>query len=501
MATFPVSVFQSSPTSGSTPAPSPTPVPTLTFAPVPDTIVCTPARIAWSFIGSLQNLTIAASNYNPADPSSLPADADITFADVVDDIDPNSLSYLWDPVDVVPGQYILAATALASNGLGSFGIVASTSAPFQVVFGNNTSCLVGVPAPSSSADGSSTPTSSSASADQTLVPVGAASKSTSSIVGPVVGGIIGGVALVILVVTAWLFYLRRKSPRRGASSNPFTGGKSGRWNGLSSRDSGINHILPTNTADAKPRDSGHVAPESAAGIMSAHNSTFGHSLEATSPLGSEEDDLSTLAEEKSIKHSTLDHIDTIPALTYNASRRTSVASRSPPPRARSTNENRPMALDTLEQPSRSRYSANRQSLDGRVLSSTGEFASAASPTSPTFYPSPSELLPMGRSTSTGQGRRAARKPVPNYTSGGGDSSTADSFDHGMYSAASSDGNNSNTASSVNISPPSAQRSREELPVPGLDFPVPALALHHKSSFGDGRPMHYLIPDMPAPQRE
>ena len=32
---------------------------------------------------------------------------------------------------------------------------------------------------------------------------------------------------------------------------------------------------------------------------------------------------------------------------------------------------------------------------------------------------------------------------------------------------------------------------------GLDVP----SLNHKSSFGDGRPVHYLIPDMPPPQKD
>ncbi|KAI0075962.1 hypothetical protein K474DRAFT_1675969 [Panus rudis PR-1116 ss-1] len=177
-------------------------------------------------------------------------------------------------------------------------------------------------------------------------------------------------------------------------------------------------------------------------------------------------------------------------------------------------------------PRSAQHHHQRQSLDGRVLSASFSDAYTSQPTSP-LSPT-NEFIPMQRSASGNEGksggtvghsRRAARKPVPTYddtstspspTSNAGvarqDSATAPSAassraptSTGFYSASAAAKNSSGSVGNV---AGGAQISREDLEEialthPGLNLPN----LNHKSSFGSGKPLHYLIPDMPPPARD
>ena len=397
--------------------------------------------------------------------------------------------------------------------------------------------------------------------------------------GAIAGGVVGGIVLVIAII-GFLFFVRLTSKRRNLRANGVgTGGNSGtgrgvlgKWNGLSSRDSNIGGAtLPTVVGDVKKRK--HETVESMGAV------TVGSTVDARSPIGSDED-LSTLAEEKSGR----EYIETVPPLAYRRSSNPSspnsmhnpqnpfstpypVYPPSSPTSAssrKSTSQNRALALAKLDS-----YSSHgierqtsvsgttsttsnfnrRQSLDGRVLSTTGMADPFATPIG-------AELIPMNRSSSSntsggnsGQ-RRAARKPVPTYDTIADDgqgspaspssplsssyvptaisrevsltgsvasrrterqesttSSPATPYPSSVPYATPYMKTHHESGSSSALGVPSSLRqgslggavSREDLLAAGLTAGLPDL--NHKSSFGDGRMVHYLIPDMPPPPKE
>ncbi|CAL1708607.1 unnamed protein product [Somion occarium] len=470
---------------------------------------CSSAVIGWDTTGGLHNLSLIVTNHLVNLPTTLAVDRRQTSSDYVPIYltlgtfaDPGILSsYTWSPVNVPAGQYVVRAIA-------SELLVPARSSEFTVSNGTDLSCL-GVSPPSSSPV--TTPISSAPA--ETFVPVGATSSSASShVAGAIAGGVIGGVVLVAALIGLCLFLRSsRRFKRAGGGSSSSRGGL-GKWNGLSSRDSNLGSTLPTTTGDLKTHRK-HETVESVGGfsVGSRHG-----------PIGSEED-LTTLAEEKSIasKGRSVEYIETVSPLDV---RRFSTSSVPPSPltstpsnrsRAKSTSQNRAMALAKLDssgmerQASVSSNYARRPSLDGHVLSITGEVP-VSSPTSPS-----AETIPMNRSFS-GNTRRATRKPVPTYDSfevdtpispASGTISREDSMtSHGIVSRQDSvasshvpygDSRAMASGSSPALGLRSGAVSREDLVAAGLGLPN----LNHKSSFGSGQPLHYLIPDMPPPARD
>ncbi|KAF8906773.1 hypothetical protein CPB84DRAFT_1744904 [Gymnopilus junonius] len=146
---------------------------------------------------------------------------------VVLNVDPFLDAYTWPVVDVPQGWYQVNATTAVQS---------YTSAPrlFFVHTGSDTSCLAAVTGsptpnptttPASTSSASTTPTSS-----PVLLPVGGASKVNS---GAIAGATVGGVFLLAAILATW-FCLQRKGKKSGALSS-----RSRKWNGLSSVDSRV----------------------------------------------------------------------------------------------------------------------------------------------------------------------------------------------------------------------------------------------------------------------
>ena len=102
------------------------------------------------------------------------------------------------------------------------------------------------------------------------------------------------------------------------------------------------------------------------------------------------------------------------------------------------------------------------------------------------------MIPINRSASGG--RKANRKPVPSYDEGLVPPTSASATLGGSSSPTPT------PVSSNGLDRSNSGMSAREGGGGGkglLELPE----LNHKSSFGDGRPVHYLIPDMPPPQRD
>ncbi|KAK7684924.1 hypothetical protein QCA50_011759 [Cerrena zonata] len=543
-------------------------MPFLSFNEIPEMTACSSGVIGWSTSGDLHNLTLLVTNYFFRPPTTLIDEARLerrqTFHVYLRQFgpfpDPGLMdSFTWSPVDLPGGTYIARAIADELS-------LATTSSPFTITNGTDLSCLNAVSSSTAPASGSSTSAPSSATSTSTAaVPIGAVNDPDSSkrIAGAVAGGVIGGIVLVAAII-GFLFFLRLSSRRRSARANGSgSGGQGGRgrgvlgkWNGLSSRDSNIGGgSLPTVVGDVKRKK--HETVDSM-GVISVASSA---------PIGSNED-VATLAEEKSLK----EYIETVPPLAY---RRSSISSAPNSPHSpynaqnpfashpasptsassrKSTSQNRAQALAKLDSHGIERQTSvsstasstnfnRRQSLDGRVLSTTGMADPFATPVG-------AEMIPMNRSSSAQTNahsqRRAARKPVPTYDENNGSPGSPSSplsssyvpspisrtgstgsrrverqessssspvtpypptapYTH-MQSTPYARANDSGSSSALGV--PSSLRqgsigmggavSREDLVAAGLSAGLPDL--NHKSSFGDGRMVHYLIPDMPPPPR-
>jgi len=454
---------------------------------------CGSGTISWTAVGDPTALTLYVSNIGLTDGST-----QLYNISLVADYIPSLDTYNWSPVNVPQGQYYAVA---------SFDNTISSSPIFSVTNGTDLSCLPGAPPPSpspTSTDGP--PSTSSSSSGQTGVPVpvsGALSSGSANHVGAIAGGVIGGVALILLILLGLFFFLRlrrRNKRSRSASAGGDAVAGTGKWNGLSSRDSNLQSTLPTFAGDRKVPSS---LRRQSAGVSSEGH---GNGAEPLSPVASDED-LSTLAEEEKIAHANAlgnAYFNTVTPIPYTGQhhhRRSSSGSNvnspisqlSPAASTRSTTQNRAATLAKLDpnSPPKSPYS-RRQSLDGRVLSS----APASAIQTPDSAALPAEMIPMGVNRVSSGPRRATRKPVPTYSPSDASDVTAamereqstSSGGHGHVHASAVE---SATTLNSQAAWKTSASSRED---------VHSLSLSHKSSFGDGRPMHYLIPDMPPPQR-
>jgi len=474
------------------------------------TFACAEEIISWDASGPISNLTLVVSSYSVLIPTPLihrDTGSSSIVETIVTGLTPSQEYYPWNPVNVPQGEYFIMGLA---NGLST----PVFSQPFFVSNDTDVSCL---DAPVISV------TASGAISSPTLSTVSVSGSSKKHTAGAIAGGVIGGIAFVIALLAAFLLYRRYNGATRSRRGVSGLAGANGRWNGLSSLDSGIHNTLPP--------PGGKHGGFGAGGTYPTNNGSLGHGKGHSSPLGSDED-LSTLAEEEKPddRNKSFDYMDTIAPLPYNK-RRSSITSNGPyipsapspthaHPRTRSSgSQNRVAVLSQLDtgpnlnsvpsSPTRSGSFGRRarQSLDGRVLSGSVDLTSITTPTSP---PMSAEMIPMNRSSSGGNRRTpTTRKPVPTYdasTVGETESVTSPSQAESVISGghdvfvnaqANQSGSSSNLHYHRAVSP--VTKSREDLRGVGLEVPFPDL--NHKSSFGDGRPLHYLIPDMPPPARD
>ncbi|KAF7796108.1 hypothetical protein EIP86_007280 [Pleurotus ostreatoroseus] len=334
-------------------------------------------------------------------------------------------------------------------------------------------------------------------------------------------GVIGGVAGLVAIICALLFIRSRLHKRRGvAATNTFR-----KWDGLSSRESGLAHGYTTHSVGPSAYHTSaptrHPSTGSTAAMLGRKGS-IGY--------GAEYDDekFPGTAEPSSHGHEPLEYAAPTTAYAYDfpspmIPATPSTAFSSGRPRDRSHSQSRALALAHLETASQSPpppvtpispYNFNHShnsSLDGRVL--------ASPPTSPSGVQR-SESIRMNR---TSIGRHPTRKPVPKYdesesvegditpsasptmsptqvpspdTEAVRDSVYYDSRATPSASSSSSNlqGGSSHLHSSVTHAGTSltAVRSREDLLAAGYQVPK----LSEKTSFGSMRNVHYLIPDPP-----
>lgn len=231
--------------------------PILSFDTIGNLTTCEPATIRWFYAGAPINMTLSVTNIGVTQVSLPPAPSTSSTststrapienrqlrAEVVDmvistKVNPASLTFEWPSVNVTSGSYQFEALIISQNYL-------KVSDVFYVLQGPNTACL---PASSTSTTPSSVPTGGSPSIPAPVS--GASSKpiNTSAIVGIVLGVL----ALIMVVLAVWFFLRHRKQQRQiGAGKK----GSSKKWNALNSTDSraGIMAAVGANN-DKDPRE-------------------------------------------------------------------------------------------------------------------------------------------------------------------------------------------------------------------------------------------------------
>ncbi|KAH9943564.1 hypothetical protein B0H21DRAFT_492093 [Amylocystis lapponica] len=444
---FPLSSSGTPATSSAAPSPSVSAPPALlALNTVPNSSTCQSATIGWTYTGTSDadlslNVVTGINLHNGPIP-------EVFFNhSIATNVDAASGSYTWASINVPAGWYKVEAILP--------GFVTS-SPSFFVANGTSMTCL---PSPSSTAS-----------------PVSDVAGLTSSQrAGAIAGGVIGGVLIIVAALLALLFLRRRRAPTRARARSDanIAPRDMHKWNGLSSRESGMEVGLPI-AKDASGKMQLRKTSYESSNIT---GSNAGHAV-ATRDVSDE--DLSTLNEEEPPASHRSEYIEAVLPPEHDVRLSTSTLAESHRGsihrgRAQSVNQGHRSAalanVDSASAPTSPRHAARR---------STDVSAYPLSPLSGNIPMSPPLPADMNRSSSgAGVGRRPTRKPVPQY-------------------GAEHAGDRASVAESVYGSATPA-RSREDLRAPDL----PGLHLNHKSSFGAGdmRPMHVLIPDMPPPPRE
>jgi len=317
-----------------------------------------------------------------------------------------------------------------------------------------------------------------------------------------VGGVIAGVVVLLLAIAALLYYLRISRRTLGHSApDADVRGPGGKWNGLSSRDSTMEGGLHGPKSSSKAQRFTRQHADSMGAIVSPNESSTGHGKETA-----EDDDVS-LGEELKVGNRRSEYIETVPPLSFNDVRN-SMALASPPPddgahrrgRKSSTSQSQnhhAVALAKLNMNAglTTPPHARQRSVDGTGY--TGSPYSGAfpplprgTPTSPSTPSSPLSAEAMQRTSSSGMRRNPTRKPVPSYHSAASAGLATDPVVPTPRRSLIVDGDSS--GSSTPTRGPTPSRSGEDLGVRRPHVPD----LNHKSSFGDARPMHFLVPDLP-----
>ncbi|KAF9450227.1 hypothetical protein P691DRAFT_774109 [Macrolepiota fuliginosa MF-IS2] len=529
-----------SPTSDPRPLPSPTPFVILNdFAAVLNS--CTLHNVSWTFAGPSTPLSLVATNFGvPQDPppslSSLRPTP--TFSDgnvlavpsgasnsgtvtttIVGDVDPLASSVPWN-VNVPAGWYQIVATARAQ--------FEAQSSPFYVQLGSDTSCLVTSPPPSSSGSSSpgSTPLPSPTPGESTTpIPI-SASKDTR--IGVIVGVVAGVVVFMILVLMVYLCLRRRKN----APDRPI-GGKTGGaqltrgWGGLGSLDSAHANKLnrrsrASRDITAVPRNIGRHSVTGSTGAIfaeyedqrSGHSTPFSPSEEkfSTSPVsyaknpfddaegslalatlpsnGGRPASLTSFRQEQiSPTHpypSTVDSLVLSNEPPYTPGRRSSVDASSYPPVYPSPLPHHPYSSSPVVAADMARTSS---------VSSSGGAASSNS--------SHQQKKKVNRQSTGAQSitaRKTPRKPVPAY-----DPSIPSTISTYTSTPGSSSPSPATPLSTSSPFTSSAQGHYAKKAQHGTNTPESTAMLAHKSSFGpggvEGKPVHYLMPDMPLPRKD
>ncbi|KAK7059753.1 hypothetical protein R3P38DRAFT_2759140 [Favolaschia claudopus] len=510
--------------------------PAFAFNSIPEMTTCSEATITWQYSPVTADdpggLTLSITNENVAQPPAPSTTVSGTFkppgsrglgrrADIqrpiASSIDPGLRTFTWTSVDAPPGWYEIIATL-------PFPDFSRQSQAFYVQNGTDTSCINSTPASSSTtSDPTSPPASPTASSSSTIsssggdgtLPVNGAASTSKVNRGAIAGGVIGGLAVIAAAIAAF-FYFRYAAASSTSKGSPAKRGPSRRWAGLGSTDSKTNmYPSPSSrSAGASSGGSHRQTQTNSVGAMLDSNvymignvginsrpsrmndttaeedevesSFFSPSQEkiSSSPPGRSPFSESGHGHEDAVA---LDYIAPLPgnsAVTRNSSTSTSSYMNSNFSRPRSHPSSPYNSPTSTEGP----FSDSKRNTSSSVVH---ESSYPPAP-SPAFPSGTSQTAAIERRGSAGSNepaaaaapptRRTPRKPVPQYNP----------TDPSLTSP---------PASSPTPLPPvhdASDSSREGSLRGGMPG---APQLGHKSSFGDGRPVHYLIPDMPPPQRD
>ncbi|KAI0062699.1 hypothetical protein BV25DRAFT_1825212 [Artomyces pyxidatus] len=355
-------------------------------------------------------------------------------------VDPNLGNYTWPSVDVPQGWYQMQAIIPSST--------ITASSPFFVSNGTIVSCVRGAdPAPPSSVS-SAVPSASSPTSTATSSSVAAIGGSSHSHAGAIAGGVVGGIAFLAAVLAALVYWFCRRRPSLARST--VVGAESGgdKW--------AIAHKGQGGKRERQARESGQQALP--AGTHS-QTSSLGGLDNAQTPVGSDEDFGSTIGHEKVVANRQTNALEngapTFVPYTPRAQKRTSSSS----------------SVSNFG----AQYSLGRTSSQRTVVHPEDAYVPRAEHGRRASYGSPrsyaGEVIPM---------ERARRKPVPRYTN-----------------AEFSDAPTSYGQGSIDYGTPESGEGLESSRVT-LES---VHGLQHQSSFGNMKPMHVIIPDMPPTGRD
>ncbi|KAF8120213.1 hypothetical protein EV363DRAFT_1274582 [Boletus edulis] len=468
---------ESPPTSSATPQPSSSPT-SLTFT-VQNLTTCTSAVVSWKYSGTESQLSLSVTNIGvPQYDDALPRIKNVVNAEIqqqLADTNTSATPWPWQTVNLTQGWYEIQGLVLTKPTVNVF-----SSSPFFVSDGPDVSCLTGT----------SPQSSSTVSPGATFVPQ--PSRKATVNVGGIAGGVIGGIAVLVLAILAGVCLSRRRrkaTPRRRLSKPRQYGSLKSTTSSIQPGDGGPQ--FPGNHSHSHSDSTGAILQDVAGGRVSA----------TTTPGGSDEHG-TVVDEEKLASPASYPGMSPFDALntplhhdrrasTYSIQIPIAVASENFRSRVPSTHTSTHTSTQTLEQQAQrircSMETSNRHRSERLSMPTQPSPALAHSPTHAQpkeEYPlTPMTPTPVNRSISAGAvstiARRTSRKPVPQYDpSKLLEDKNADSVSTHTAGAESSQSHGTGLGTGVHGTPPD---------------------LVHKASFGDGRPMHYLMPDMPSPQ--
>lgn len=492
-----------SPTTDPTPLPSQSPILAIDDFLVPlDT--CTRQNVTWVYAGPPLPLTLTVTNIGviqSGPPSSTSFRPTPTFSDVhvravpsgasggagirteiVEDTNPLAPGVLWN-VNIPEGWYQIIATIDTT--------FATVSGRFYVQTGRDTSCLTSIPSSSSSSSPlpSSTP-------GQTNTPTPTPSSSSppaqkDSRVGVIVGVVAGVIVFMILVLIAYLCLRRRKNSLDRPLGGHTGGAQLSRgWGGLGSRDSRKNPV----TRNAAHRlTSGSIGSPYTAEEQRSNNFSPFEEKYGTSPVPYTQnpfDDaegglaLATLPSsgDRATSSKTSLHLGQLPPSQQHSSTTLDTAFLHEQGYTQRRSPSIDTSLHSAMQPSQPHLPSHFVAKDMARSSSTGGASSSDAGL---------QQKKKDNRHSAGTARKTARKPVPAY-----DPSLPSTISTSVSTATS----NSSPSPATPISTSVASSSHGHYAKKSYHTATGAEGtgeLLHKSSFGiEGKPVHYLIPDMP-----
>ncbi|KAL4078164.1 hypothetical protein V8B97DRAFT_1221705 [Scleroderma yunnanense] len=429
---------------------------------------CASSSITWSYSGGQAYLVLAVTNVGVSqnfvesnDLERRQNTAGITVLQTLANVSAQADSWTWTSINLAQGRYQIR---------GEVDTVTTLSAPFYILNGSDISCLPGVSA--------SVPSPS-------VNPVSNTSSSHGKKTGVIAGVVVGVIAGICLVVALMICLRRRKrSPARGG----FIERNMGRWGSLTSNTSmGRKSNDFTNRHYHGHTESTSKMLDSTTGSKSSNINPPGDFDERVTEIGESEKTQSTYS------HSTpgISPLDALgnPVLS---NRHSSMHSNQSPAnttdRTRSRTASVRTSNNTLEQQAQRIRSSMESSACLRTerlsIPVMAPVALDRSPSTPirrtADYPVTVEASSVKRSASTSGSttHRTPRKPVPHYN---------------PSELPVQDGSDTRSSSTAAVG--STCNSAET--IPSNDTPD----VSRIPSFGHGRPVHYLIPDLPPSPKE